>query len=58
MDFGQVGPRVQGNGGQCEDGGDPQSHAIRGGFSIDPEADPREDDDEDAGDVDLDEEVA
>ena len=35
-----------------------ETDAIAGGFTIEPEGDPGEDDDENAGNVDLNEEVA
>lgn len=57
-DLGKIDARVQADGGEGEDGGDAESDAIAGGLPVDPEGDPGEDHDEDAGDVHLDEEVA
>lgn len=56
--LGEIRPGIQTDGGEGQDGGDSKTDAVAGGLAVDPEGHPREDHDEDAGDVDLDEEVA
>lgn len=52
--LGQVGARVQADGGQRQHGGDAQPHAVRGGLAVDPEGHPGQHHDQDAGHVHLD----
>lgn len=58
VNFGQVGPTVQTDCGEGEDGGDAQPDSVTGRLPVDPEAHPGEDHDKTAGEVDLDQEVA
>ena len=54
----QRGPGARALSCHGEHSGDAQAHAGRGSIHVDPEGDPREDDNEQAGDVHLDQVVA
>lgn len=51
--LGQRGPGTRALGGHGEHGGDAEAYTGRGSIHIDPEGDPGQDDDEQAGDVHL-----
>lgn len=53
-DFGQIGARVQTDGGQRQHGGDAQADTVAGRLAMDPEGHPGQDDDQNAWDVYLD----
>ena len=52
--LGQVRAGVHGDGGECEDGGDAQGHAVRGRLPVQPEPHPGQHHDQRAGEVHLD----
>lgn len=55
--LGKISAGIQANCGQGQHCGDAESYAIAGGFPVDPERHPGEDDYENARNVDLNEEV-